>query len=247
MDDYLSYPYLNRAVDKNLVLWRQVKHYATIVESQVEEELDTVFADVEKPKKRPYSQFIFEDDPNARYWGGGCDGIGGADIAGYSRVHLCNIYNSTIQAHFHCGHDISNDAPLLLAIRAINGISMDSLSENEKEHAAKAIQCGYLYRDGDMLYTKFLCEPMDDDTPPTKANGGLFAEIAPICREIAEELSALLRRIIPAHLLGEYPFANMLAGIPINDSVIETLIEKGLLIAPEGGVGAEGMWMQVEK
>ena len=247
MDEYMSYPYLNKTVDKNLVLWRHVKHYASIVEWQVEEELDTVFADVEKPKKRPYSQFVFEDDPNARDWGGGSDGIGGSDIAGYKRLKIVNLYNSTLQAHFHCGHNISDDPVLLFAIHALEGISMETLTEAEKEHAAKAIQCGYLYRDGDMLYTKFLCEPLDEENMPTKADMGLFAEIAPLCREIAEELSALLRKILPAHLLGEYPFANMLAGIPINDSVIETLIAKGLLTAPEGGVGAEGMWMQVEK
>lgn len=247
MDEYMSFPYLNRSVDKNLVLWRHVKHYASVVEWQVEEELDAVFADVAKAN-RPYSQFVFEQDPDARSWGGGCDGISGSGIAGYSNLHLSNLYNSTIQAHFRCGHDITNDAPLMLAIRALgDGIAMNSLSEHEKEHAAKAIQMGYLYLDGDMLYTKFLCEPMDEENYPTKVNMGLFGEIAPICREIAEELSALLRRIIPAHLLGEYPFANMLAGIPINDSVIETLIAKGLLTAPEGGIGAEGMWMRVEK
>jgi len=98
-----------------------------------------------------------------------------------------------------------------------------------------------------MLYTKFLCETEAEDNYPTNADRALFAEISPICREIAEELSVLLRRIIPAHLLGEYPFANNLAGIPINDSVIETLIAKGLLTAPEGSIGAEGMWMRVEK
>ena len=247
MDEYMSYPYLNKTVDKNLVLWRHVKHYESIVECQVEEELDTAFADVEKPTKRPYSQFVFEQDPDARYWGGGCDGIGGNDIAGYKFVHLLNLYNSTLQAHFHCGHDIPGDMPLLLAIRAIDGIDVNLLTEDEKEYAAKAIQQGYVYRDGDMLYTKFLCEPMDEEKSPTKANMGLFAEITPICHEIAKELSALLRRIIPAHLLGEYPFANMLAGIPVNDSIIETLIAKGLLTVPENGVGAEGMWMQIEK
>lgn len=247
MDEYMSYPYLNKTVDKNLVLWRHVKHYESIVECQVEEELDTAFADVEKPTKRPYSQFVFEQDPDARYWGGGCDGVGGNDIAGYKYVHLNNLYNSSVQAHFRCGHDIPDDMPLLLAIRAIDGIDVNLLTEDEKEYAAKAIQQGYLYRDGDTLYTKFLCEPMDEENSPTKANMGLFAEIAPICHEIAEELSALLRRIIPAHLLGEYPFANMLAGIPVNDSIIETLIAKGLLTAPENGVGAEGMWMQIEK
>lgn len=247
MDEYMSYPYLNKTVDKNLVLWRHVKHYESIVECQVEEELDTAFADVDKPTKRPYSQFVFEQDPNARYWGGGCDGIGGNDIAGYKYVHLNNLYNSSVQAHFRCGHDIPDDMPLLLAIRAIDGIDVNLLTEDEKEYAAKAIQQGYLYRDGDTLYTKFLCEPMDEENSPTKANMGLFAEITPICHEIAKELSALLRRIIPAHLLGEYPFANMLAGIPVNDSIIETLIAKGLLTAPENGVGAEGMWMQIEK
>lgn len=247
MDEYMSYPYLNKTVDKNLVLWRHVKHYESIVECQVEEELDTAFADVEKPTKRPYSQFVFEQDPDARYWGGGCDGVGGNDIAGYKYVHLNNLYNSSIQAHFRCGHDIPDDMPLLLAIRAVDGIDVNTLTEDEKEYAAKAIQQGYVYRDSDMLYTKFLCEPMDDENSPTKANMGLFAEITPICHEIAKELSALLRRIIPAHLLGEYPFANMLAGIPVNDSIIETLIAKGLLTAPENGVGAEGMWMQIEK
>lgn len=247
MDEYMSYPYLNKTVDKNLVLWRHVKHYESIVECQVEEELDTAFADVEKPTKRPYSQFVFEQDPDARYWGGGCDGVGGNDIAGYKYVHLNNLYNSSVQAHFRCGHDIPDDMPLLLAIRAIDGIDVNLLTEDEKEYAAKAIQQGYVYRDSDMLYTKFLCEPMDEENSPTKANMGLFAEITPICHEIAKELSALLRRIIPAHLLGEYPFANMLAGIPVNDSIIETLIAKGLLTAPENGVGAEGMWMQIEK
>ena len=197
--------------------------------------------------ERPYSQFIFEQDPDARDWGGGCDGIGGNDIAGYKYVHLNNLYNSSVQAHFRCGHDIPGDMPLLLAIRAVDGIDVNTLTEDEKEYAAKAIQQGYVYRDSDMLYTKFLCEPMDEENYPTKPNTGLFAEITSICHEIAEELSDLLRRILPSHLLGEYPFANMLAGIPVNDSIIETLIAKGLLTAPENGVGAEGMWMQVEK
>ena len=244
----MSYPYLNRAVDKNLVLWRHVKHYAGVVQWEVEEALDRAFADVEKLPERPYSQFIYEWDPNERDWGGGCDGIGGSDIAGYKRLHIINLYNSTLQAHFHCGHNIPGDGALLLAIRAVDGIAVDTLTENEKENAAKAIQCGYLYRDGDMLYTKFLCEPLDDTkSPTTNANRALFDGIAPICREIAEELSGLFRTVLPAHLLGEYRFANDLASIPVNDSIIETLIAKGLLTAPEGGIGAEGMWMQVEK
>ena len=250
LDEYMSYPYLNKTVDKNLVLWRHVKHYSGMVDWEVENALRGVFADVTETSDRPYSQFIYEDDPNARYWGGGADGIGGADIAGYKRLQIANLYNSTLQPHFRCGHNISDDPVLLLAIHALEGISMETLTEAEKEHAAKAIQCGYLYRDGDMLYTKFLCEPMGESMTGNTTNVDhrpLTADIVPICREIAEELSVLLRKILPAHLLGEYRFANILAGIPLDDSLIETLIAKGLLTAPENGVGAEGMWMQIEK
>ena len=250
LDEYMSHPYLNKVVDKNLVLWRQVKHYSGMVDWEVEHALRSVFADVTETSDRPYSQFIFEQDPNARDWGGGCDGIGGSDIAGYKRLQIVNLYNSTLQPHFHCGHNITDDPVLLLAIHALEGISMEALTDTEKEYAAKAIQCGYLYRDGDMLYTKFLCEPMGESMTGNITDVDhrpLTAAIVPICCEIAEELAVLLRKILPPHLLGEYRFANLLAGVPLDDSLIETLIEKGLLTAPENGVGAEGMWMQVEK
>ena len=36
---------------------------------------------------------------------------------------------------------IANDAPLMLAIRAVDGISMDDLSENEKEHRKQETDC----------------------------------------------------------------------------------------------------------
>jgi hypothetical protein len=35
--------------------------------------------------------------------------------------------------------------------------------------------------------------------------------------------------------------------MPILDSVVEYLIEKGILTPPEDGIGAEGCWMYVEK
>ena len=42
-------------------------------------------------------------------------------------------------------------------------------------------------------------------------------------------------------------FANVLANAPVLDAVVECLIEKGILIPPEDGIGAEGCWMSVEK
>ena len=69
--------------------------------------------------------------------GCGWDGIGGFNICGISYVNLENIYISKIKAHFNCGHDISTDGKLQLAIQAIKGLDVSSLSEEDKEVAAK--------------------------------------------------------------------------------------------------------------
>ena len=52
---------------------------------------------------------------------------------------------------------------------------------------------------------------------------------------------------MPDYLLGEWEYANALAGLPILDAIVEMLVEKGVLIPPEGGLGAEGCWMSVER
>lgn len=71
-------------------------------------------------------------------------------------MQLENIYITRIKPHFHCGLNIAAHPQLQLALRAIEGLDVNTLSELEKEHAAKAIECGYLYREGEMLYTKIL-------------------------------------------------------------------------------------------
>ena len=140
------------------------------------------------------------------------------------------------------------DPQLQLAIRAIEGISITSLSEIEAEHAAKAIECGYLYRDGDMLYTKILVSNVFDSEKLFSISNGLrdgyFNENAEI---VAEKIAELIKKSIPDYLWGEWKYANSLANMPILDAVVECLIEKGVLTPPDNGIGAEGCWMIVEK
>ena len=57
----------------------------------------------------------------------GCDGINATSVGGYQSVFASNIYGSRIDAHFHCGHNISNDPKLLMTIKAIKGVSIDEL------------------------------------------------------------------------------------------------------------------------
>jgi len=137
---------------------------------------------------------------------------------------------------------------LLMTIRAIDGLAVDTLSEDEKEIAAKAIEQGLLFREGDTLYTKILVNDKKDDSRlysvTTKLENGYFDETA---ESIAKELAALIKGSLPDYLIGEWRYANRLAGLPMVDALVEALIERGILTPPADGIGAEGCWMEVDK
>ncbi len=244
--EYLAFPYLNKKVDMNLILWQQIFNIADAFSYSVECALKkNHFADVEKTD-RPFSVFGYVD--NGKYYGGGWDGVDAQNVCGFSNVHLDNIYITRIKKHFSCGLNVSKDPQTQLALRAIDGLDITLLSEKEKEHAAKAIECGYLYRDGDMLYTKILVNALSDrdrlfDISNALQNGYFEADAEIVAAKVAE----LIKKSVPDHLLGEWRLANNLASMPILDAVVECLIEKGVLTPPEDGIGAEGCWMSVEK
>ncbi len=245
-EEYLAFPYLNKKVDMNLILWQQIFVIADAFSDNVKKIMgEKYFAEYKKPD-RPFSVFGYVD--NGKRYGGGWDGVEAHNVCGYKYVHLDNIYITRIKEHFHCGLNVSTDAQIQLTLRAIDGLPVASLSENEKEHAAKAIEQGYIYRDGDMLYTKILVFTYANRERLFGVSAGLkkgyFEKDA---EAVAEKLAALIKASIPEHLLGEWGFANSLANMPVLDAVVEALIEKGVLTPPENGVGAEGCWMCVEK
>lgn len=204
------------------------------------------FADEKRPD-RPFSVFGYAFD-GKDYGGIGHDGIEAYHLEGYHHVSVQNLYGCGLKAHFHCGENISTNSELRLAIRAVNGLSADSLSEQEKEHAAKAVKSGYLYQEGDTLYTKIL---VNDE----KDSGRLFAITGRLCddgrlqaiaEKIAEKTAALIRETVPAHLLPEWRFFNILAGLPVADSLLGTFTERGILQLPKDGLDAEGCWISLE-
>ena len=244
-DEYLAFPYINKTVTLNLILWQQIKDISSVLSRSVSRILkERYFAEYKHPD-RPFTVFGYE--ANGKEYGGGLDGTQASNICGYSRVDISNIYVTRVKKHFHCGHNVSTDPVLQFAIRAIEGLSLNSLSEAEKEHAAKAVECGYLYRDGDMLYTKILvCEEKNADKlydVTKKLNGQLDRE----AEALAEKLAEIIKLSIPEYLYGEWGHANFLADLPVQDALIEELIERGILTPPENGVGAEGCYMTVEK
>lgn len=244
--EYLSFPYLNKKVDMNLILWQQIQSLTGAFEYCVSSAMEkNHFANTKKPE-RPFSVFGYVD--HGVYYGGGCDGIYAQNICGYSKIHISNIYITRIQPHFHCGHNIACDPQIQLALRAIDGIDIASLSEVEKEHASKAIESGYLYREGDMLYTKILVSTFEDENHlfdiSDALQDGYFDSDAEI---VAAKIAELIKKSVPDYLIGEWRLANIIANMPILDAVVECLIEKGVLTPPENGIGAEGCWMRVVK
>lgn len=243
-EEYLAFPYLNKKVDMNLILWQQISVISRTFSDNVERFLgEKHFSHIEKIS-RPFSVFGYVD--NGKYYGGGWDGAAAKNICGFSDIHFDNIYITRIKRKFCAGHNISQDSKMQLALRAINGLDVASLSEDEKEHAAKAIECGYLYRDGDMLYTKILVSAFDRDDLFKISNGlrnGYFDAEAEM---VAEKVAELIKKTVPDYLHNEWEYANSIANMPILDAVVERLIEKGVLVPPEDGIGAEGCWMSVE-
>lgn len=246
-NDYLAFPYLNRKTDLNLILWQQVYKMADAFSDHVKRILaESYLADAKKPD-RPFTVFGYVD--NGKYYGGGWDSVDAENVCGYAKIHLANIYTADhITKHFGCGLNVSNDPQIQMALRSVNGLDIASLSETEKEHAAKAVECGYLYREGDTLYTKILVNDMRDSDRlfdiSNELSAGYFEDQA---QTAAQKLAALIRNSVPEYLLGEWEFINNLANSPLLNSLIEVLIEKKILTPPENGIGAEGCWVSVEK
>ncbi len=246
LSEYLAFPYFNKKVDPNLVLWQQIFTIADAFSYCVQSKMEkNHFADVKKTV-RPFSVFGYVD--HGQYYGYGWDGADAQNVCGFSNVHLDNIYTTRIKKHFDCALNVSNEPTIQLALRAIDGLDIATLSEIEKEHAAKAVECGYLYREDHMLYTKILVCALSDRNRlfdiSSELRNGYFDRDAEI---VAEKLAGLIKKSVPDHLIGEWEFANDIASLPILDAVIECLIKKGVLTPPQDGIGAEGCWMCVEK
>lgn len=246
-EEYLAYPYINRKVDLNLILWQQVKWLASSFEWKIEEILaEKYFCDVKK-SNRPFSVFGYLYGGELKRWGYGCDGVVAHNLCGYKEIYAGNIYGARVQAHFHCGHNFSGDQKFQLAVRAIHGLPVNELTEQEREYAAKAVEEGYLFREGETLYTKILVTEGEYDSSERAISYRFGDELAAEAEQIATEVASFIRKNLPAHLLEDYWLVNDLASLTLVDTLIDALVEKGLMTPPENGIGAEGVWINVTK
>ncbi len=246
----LSFPYLSEQKDLRFILWSLIPKTVWDFEERINRVLaKTYFSDI-TPVKRNFScaAVAYTDEQKPVFDFYGSDGIDSTSVGGYKSVFVSNIYGRRMDAHFHCGHNLSQDPQLLMVLKAIGGISVDRLSETEKEIAAKAIECGYLRKNGTFIEPKMIVIDRKNDKEFFNLSFDFNRDMGTLIEQIAEELSTFMRNHIPKHLLNEYQiYTELIAGNRMLSKAIEACIAAGILSTPESRIGAEGMLMIVEK
>lgn len=246
----LSFPYLNEQKDLRFVLWSMISRAMWHFRGKVNNTLaEKYFSDV-TPVDREFfcAAVAYTDEQEPSFGFYGCDGIEAASVGGYRSVWAANVYGEHIEKHFHCGHNLSTDQQLLMVLKAIGGISVDELSMEEKEIAAKAIANGYLRKNGSRIEPWIVVIDKKDVKEFFNLSYELTDDMDAVTEQIAAELAALMRSHIPEHLLGEYQiYSELIAGIRILSKTIDACISEGLLVKPENRLCAEGTMMAVEK
>lgn len=247
----LSLPYLSPQRDVKFILWALLTRILWDFQYKINCTIkNKYFADI-TPVDRAFTTVAMAlpdgKEPDFGFYG--CDGIDATSVGGYKAVSVSNIYGKRIEKHFSCGHNISQDPKLLMVLRAIGGLCINKLTEDEKEIAAKAIECGYLRKNGKILEPKIIVFDGDkNDQSFNKLSCELNEGMEEIIESVAKELSYFMKKHIPKHLISEYQYYTMLiAGVRIVSRMIEECIKEGLLNEPEQPLGAEGVFMVVEK
>lgn len=164
----------------------------------------------------------------------------------FPKVFMSNVYGRRLRKHFHCGHNISSDPLLLLTLRAIGGLSVDSLSETEQETAANAIAEGYLQRRDNRLYPKVVVIAQERQGDFSALLDGAKLGLSAIASRYAPPLGKAMRSRIPPHLLPDYSYLLMLTVTPVLNRLIEECLTKNLLTLPTGEGDAEGVLIEVQ-
>lgn len=251
--EILAFPYLSRQSDLRFILWslisRTVWDFKRKISRVIAEKYFTDIVPVERSFSCAAVAFtdpVVEQQLNFDFYG--CNGIDATQVGGYKFVFVSNIYGKRIDEHFNCGHNFSHDDKLLMLLRAVDGLFVESLSESEKEIAAKAIAEGYLRKNGNLLEPKVIVVDRKNESDFYNLSFGLNQKMEPIIEKIAMELSEFMKEHIPEYLRNEYQiYIELIAGTRILSAAIEACIKEGLLSEPENRTGAEGMLMLVEK
>ncbi len=235
-----SLPFLGPRREPEFLLWSMINRCWYKIEGIVRGLVEKRFyADI-RPADRPFTAVAIavrpEDRPKFDFYGN--DGTDAADVCGYKYVHMENRYGKRLKQSFACWENTSQNPALLMLLRSIGGLETANLSESERESAAKAIEAGYVRKNGSVLEPNVIVldsRGMDDFNA---LSSSLADGLDDICEKIADDLGAFMKKRLPAHLTAEYRnYANLIAGIRGLSDLTEACLADGLLCQPKGGEG----------
>lgn len=249
-EEFLNFPYLSRQTDLRFILWTLISESVWHLKDRVDEILETeYFKEVNQPQRKFTTVCVaipYGASYSARFYG--CDGNETHDFCGYSYVFIRNIYGKRMNRHFYCGQTITNDEKLRLTLKAIGGMDINTLDETQREIAAKAIECGFLRKNGEILEPRIVAIEQKDWENFRNLLCEYYDSIEDIAKEIAEEMYAYMLSHIQKHLLNEYKSYNLLvSGINLLNDLIEKCIAEDLLTEPQQRIGPEGVLLVVER
>lgn len=249
-EEFLNFPYLSRQTDLRFILWTLISESVWHLKDRVDEILETeYFKEVNQPQRKFTTVCVaipYGASYSARFYG--CDGNDTHDFCGYSYVFIRNIYGKRMNRHFYCGQTITNDEKLRLTLKAIGGMDINTLDETQREIAAKAIECGFLRKNGKILEPRIVAIEQKDWENFRNLLCEYYDSIEDIAKEIAEEMYAYMLSHIQKHLLNEYKSYNLLvSGINLLNDLIEKCIAEDLLTEPQQRIGPEGVLLVVER
>lgn len=244
----LSFPFLSPQQDTGFILWILINEVVWSFRRKIVKLVSEEYMAGIKQTEREYSlvAVAIEKDSQKDLRLYGCDGISAENTAGFRSVFIQNGYNNRLERHFACGHNISTDGKLLMLLRSIGGLKVSELNESEKEIAAKAVECGYIRRSGDILEPAVV---VIDRKNQSEFYSILKSDIAAgLAEQAAEKLAEFVKSHLPERLINDYQiYMQLIAGARFMDGVVEECIKCGILTDPKCCKGAASVLVSVEK
>ena len=249
----LELPFVNKPKDIKQLLWVLIANASWGFVRETEKIMDEVyFSDVKEAisssgRKFTCGAIARKENEQKLPYGYGCDCNNAGDFCGYSYVEIRNIYGPKKDALYRVGHNLTHDKGISLLLKSIGGLPIETLTEEQKELAAKGIEIGLLRKNDSILEPAIIIIDNKNSDGFFKCLDELYPLLAPYCEELALEVSNHIKKHIQKHLLDEYKTYNMAASASIVSCVIDKCIELGLLNEPENRLGSEGVLMVIEK
>ncbi len=249
----LELPFVNKPKDIKQLLWVLIANASWGFVRETEKIMDEIyFSDVKEAisssgRKFTCGAIARKENEQKLPYGYGCDCNNARDFCGYSYVEIRNIYGPKKDALYRVGHNLTHEIGISLLLKSIGGLPIESLTEEQKELAAKGFEVGLLRKNDSLLEPAIIIIDNKNSEGFFKCLDELYPLLAPYCEELALEVSNHIKKHIQKHLLDEYKTYNMAASASIVSCVIDKCIELDLLNEPEKRIGSEGVLLVVEK